>query len=318
MEEHLPEVSELENTAPRVVLLSGGVGGARLARGLDQILPGNHLTVIVNVGDDEEIYGVHVSADIDTVLYTMARREGPHGWGLAGDTFVELEHLSKVGVDTRFRMGDRDLANSLRRTTALRSGVPLSAVTAAMAADLGLGATVLPATDDTLRTRVGTADGWLSFQDYFVLRGHRDDVTALDFSGAEDAKPAPGIREAMAAADLVVIAPSNPPLSIWPILAVQDLRDSVAAAARVVAVSPLFGGRAVKGPADRVMASLGLPPGNAGVAAAYEGLVSDLVVDTRDAEDAALATEELAVHVASTWIVDAENAARFARRLVSL
>ncbi len=307
-----------ENTAPRVVVLSGGVGGARLARGFNQVLPPERLTVVVNVGDDEEMYGVHVSPDIDTVLYTLAGVEGPHGWGLADDTYDEMELLGKARMDTRFRMGDRDIANSRRRKDALRNGIALSTFTGEQAAELGVAAGVLPATDDRLRTRVETPAGWLDFQEYFVLRRHEDEVVGLDFDGAANAKPAPGVEEALADADLVVIAPSNPPLSIWPILAVPAIREAVAAARRVVAVSPLFGGHPVKGPADRVMASLGLPPGNAGVIAAYDGLVTDLVVDARDSADTALATDDLAVHAFNTLIVAPAAAAWLAERLVGL
>ncbi len=307
-----------ENTAPRVVVLSGGVGGARLARGFNQVLPPERLTVVVNVGDDEEMYGVHVSPDIDTVLYTLAGVEGPHGWGLADDTYDEMELLGKARMDTRFRMGDRDIANSRRRKDALRNGIALSTFTGEQAAELGVAAGVLPATDDRLRTRVETPAGWLDFQEYFVLRRHEDEVVGLDFDGAANAKPAPGVEEALADADLVVIAPSNPPLSIWPILAVPAIREAVAAAPRVVAVSPLFGGHPVKGPADRVMASLGLPPGNAGVIAAYDGLVTDLVVDARDSADTALATDDLAVHAFNTLIVAPAAAAWLAERLVGL
>lgn len=307
-----------ENTAPRVVVLSGGVGGARLARGFNQVLPPERLTVVVNVGDDEEMYGVHVSPDIDTVLYTLAGVEGPHGWGLADDTYDEMELLGKARMDTRFRMGDRDIANSRRRKDALRNGIALSTFTGEQAAELGVAAGVLPATDDRLRTRVETPAGCLDFQEYFVLRRHEDEVVGLDFDGAANAKPAPGVEEALADADLVVIAPSNPPLSIWPILAVPAIREAVAAARRVVAVSPLFGGHPVKGPADRVMASLGLPPGNAGVIAAYDGLVTDLVVDARDSADTALATDDLAVHAFNTLIVAPAAAAWLAERLVGL
>ncbi len=307
-----------ENTAPRVVVLSGGVGGARLARGFNQVLPPERLTVVVNVGDDEEMYGVHVSPDIDTVLYTLAGVEGPHGWGLADDTYDEMELLGKARMDTRFRMGDRDIANSRRRKDALRNGIALSTFTGEQAAELGVAAGVLPATDDRLRTRVETPAGWLDFQEYFVLRRHEDEVVGLDFDGAANAKPAPGVEEALADADLVVIAPSNPPLSIWPILAVPAIREAVAAARRVVAVSPLFGGHPVKGPADRVMASLGLPLGNAGVIAAYDGLVTDLVVDARDSADTALATDDLAVHAFNTLIVAPAAAAWLAERLVGL
>jgi LPPG:FO 2-phospho-L-lactate transferase len=291
------------------------VGGARLARGLDACCA--PLTVVVNVGDDEQVYGVHVSPDLDTVTYTLAGREGPEGWGVAGDTFTVLGHLERLGADTSFRLGDADLALNLLRTQALRGGEPLSAVTARLAAALGVGPAILPATDDRLRTRVRTADGtWLPFQEYFVLRGHRDPVVEVAYDGADEAVPAPGVVEAIGTADLVVVAPSNPPLSIWPILAVPGVREAVARRP-AVAVSPLFGGKPLKGPADRVMAGLGLPPGNAGVLAAYPGLLDTLVVDRDDAADVdALASPHLRVLAADTRITEPAAAARFASWLL--
>jgi len=299
----------------RVALLSGGVGGARMARGLAAC--GGPLTVVVNVGDDEEVYGVHVSPDLDTVAYTLSGRGGPEGWGVAGDTFTVLGHLERLGADTSFRLGDADLALNLLRTEALRSGERLSAVTARLAAALGVGPAILPATDDRLRTRVRTADGtWLPFQEYFVLREHRDHVVEVRYDGAIAAAPAPGVVEAIDDADLVVVAPSNPPLSIWPILAVPGIREAVARRP-AVAVSPLFAGKALKGPADRVMAGLGLPPGNAGVPAAYPGLLDVLVVDRGDAADVeALASPRLRVLAADTRIAEPEAAARFAAWLL--
>ncbi len=297
-------------------MLSGGVGGARLARGLAAVLPAGRLTLVVNVGDDDEVYGVHVSPDLDTVMYTLAGIEGPHGWGIAGDTFTVMERLTSLGVDTSFRLGDRDLATCLHRTAGLAAGRPLSAITGELAAAYGIGATILPATDEPVRTRVQVEGGEvLPFQEYFVARGHRDDVEALEFAGSDAAKPAPGVVAAIEDADVVVIAPSNPPLSIWPILAVPAIHDAVAAKRRVVAVSPLFGGRALKGPAHRVLASLGFPPGNAGVVASYDGLVTDLVVDAGDADDAVIGPR---VHVRDTRFARAEEAARFARELMVL
>jgi len=311
---------EERQSSRQVVLLSGGVGGARLARGLAAALDPADLTVVVNVGDDEVIYGLFVSPDLDTVAYTLAGGEGPEGWGRAGDTFTTLGHLSALGVDTRFRLGDADLALNLARTAAVRTGEQLSRVTARLAAALGVRCCLLPATDDRLNTLVRTAAGnWLSFQDYFVLRGHRDDVIDIRFDGARRSRPAPGVLEALAAADTVVIGPSNPPLSIWPILAVTGIRRAVAAAPRVIAVSPLFGGKALKGPADRVMAALGLPPGNAGVLAAYEGLLADLVVDEGDRQDvAALGGDTVRLHAANTRIVEPAAAAHFAEWLLEL
>lgn len=303
----------------RTTLLAGGVGGARLARGLATILSDEDLTIVVNVGDDERIYGVHVAADLDTVTYTLAGIEGPLGWGIVDDTFNVMAGLETLEVDTSFRLGDRDLALCLRRTQMLDDGVPLSMVTDEIRSALGVGPTILPATDDELRTRINTVEaGWMAFQDYFVRRGHRDEVIGLEYAGSSEALPAPGVIEAITTADTVLVAPSNPPLSIHPILAISGIRQAVASAPKVIAVSPLFGGKALKGPADRVMASIGLPAGNAGVLAAYSGLISDLVIDTADAADADTLAGEVRIHSTDTRFTQAEPATRFARWLLDL
>jgi LPPG:FO 2-phospho-L-lactate transferase len=301
----------------RVTLLSGGVGGGRMARALD--LAGADLTVVVNVGDDAVTHGLHVCPDLDTVMYTLAGAEGPEGWGLVDDTLRVMDTLAWLGADTTFRIGDRDLATNLYRTAALSEGRRLSEVTAELCGAYEVGPRVLPASDDPVRTVVTTDDGSMSFQEYFVHRRHRDPVRDLAFDGAADARPAPGVMEAIEGADAVVVAPSNPPLSIWPILAVPGITDAVATAATVVAVSPLFGGSALKGPAHEVLTSLGLPAGNAGVVAAYDGLLTDFVVDEGDAADRArLAEEGLRVHVTSTRVADPERAARFGTWLLQL
>ena len=303
----------------RVVLLSGGVGGARLARGFEH-LEDVESTVVVNVGDDDTFYGWSVSPDVDTVLYTLAGQEGSGGWGRAGDTTVLMEHLAGFGVDTRFRIGDADAALNLYRTMRLRDGDPLHSITADLAGMMGVRSTVIPATDDRLRTEVLTGPGhWMAFQEYFVLRGHRDEVTEVRFVGEATARPAPGVVEAIAAADAVVIAPSNPPLSVWPILAVREIAAAVREARRVMAVSPLFGGRALKGPADRVLTSLGFPPGNAGVVAAYPGLIQDLFIDSADQADVPTLTGAgLSVHAGPTRIAEVEQAIGLARRMMGV
>jgi LPPG:FO 2-phospho-L-lactate transferase len=306
-------MTDYRNDLP-VVLLSGGVGGARMARGMNAA--STDLTVIVNVGDDDEIYGLRVSPDLDTVVYTLAGREGPGGWGLAGDTFDIMDRLGQFGLDNRFRIGDRDLATNLFRTARLRDGIALSVITAEIATDLGVTARIIPATDEAVPTRVRSGSAWMSFQEYFVLRAGADRVDELSFAGSGAARPAPGVIEAIERAGMVVIAPSNPPLSVWPILAIPGIRDALARAPRVIAVSPLFGGKALKGPADRVMASLGLAGGNQGVVDAYEGLISDLVVDAADAGET-LETEA-AVHSLDTRIADPDAATRFARALLEL
>ena len=297
----------------RLALLSGGVGGALLARGLST-LPDVALSVVVNVGDDDRIHGLAVSPDPDTVLYTLAGIEGPEGWGVARDTFHVLDRLGELGADTGFRLGDLDLATHIYRTSALADGLPLSVITDRLRQALGVGARVLPMTDDPVATRVQTGDGlWRSFQDYFVTRGHTDEVIDLVFEGAERARPAPGVLESIGDADAVIIGPSNPPLSIWPILAVPGIAERVGQAERVMAISPLFGGKALKGSADRVLASLGFPKGNQGVLEAYGGMVTDFVVDTGDASEASMLTEpEVRVHVADTRISKPEESSRFA------
>lgn len=298
----------------RVVVLSGGVGGARMARGFDRLSEVDQ-TVIVNVGDDETTHGLHISPDLDTVIYTLAHKEGPHGWGRADDTFHANDELGRFGVNNKFKLGDRDLALKIFRTERLQTGESLSAITEQARAGFGISTRVLPATDHRLRTQIKLPDqSWISFQEYFVHRRHTDEVTDLRFAGSDQAAPAAGVLESIVAADLLVIAPSNPPLSIWPILAVEGIRDAVERHPATVAVSPLIGGKPVRGPADRVLASLGLPAGNEGVLAAYQGLLQLLVIDETDAADApGLAVEVL---VENTLIANPEAAARLARAIV--
>lgn len=300
----------------RVTVLSGGVGGARLLRGLAAL--DVDLTAIVNVGDDESVYGLQVSPDVDTVIYTLAGRAGPQGWGLASDTGVVMDALDQFPIDVWFHFGDRDLATNIFRTARLADGWSLSQVTAAQAAVFGVGATVIPASDDPIRTQVLTEEaGWIPFQSYFVGRGHRDPIEDVRFLGASEAKPAAGVTDAILEADLVVIGPSNPPLSIWPILAVGEIGRAVERAKRVVGVSPLFGGRPLKGPADTVMRGLGLADGTAGVLAAYPDLLDLLYIDHRDAVDTRLATPTTEIRAAPTRIIDPDDATAFARLLVT-
>lgn len=298
----------------KVVQLSGGVGGARLARGL-AALDEVELSVIVNVGDDAENHGLAVCPDLDTVVYTLAGEEGPLGWGRRDDTFAFNDELGRFGVDNTFRLGDRDLALKMFRTRAMADGSALSAVTASIASAFGLDIAVLPVTDDRLRTMVRIDDGWVTFQEYFVRRGHRDEVRELRFDGADVARPAPGVIDALTGADRIVIGPSNPPLSVWPILAVAGVRDAVRNHPSVVAVSPLIDGKTVKGPADRVMVSLGLPPGNRGVVFAYEGLVDTLVLDRADAADST-GIDGVTVVFTDTLMSDLDSSRRLAATLI--
>jgi LPPG:FO 2-phospho-L-lactate transferase len=298
-----------------VVLLSGGVGGARFAVGVADAVGAPALTVIGNVGDDLEVLGLHVSPDLDSVLYTLAGvGDAERGWGRAGETWNALETVADLGGEAWFRLGDRDLGLHLVRTEALRRGEPLSAVTARLAASLGVESRVLPATDDRLRTWIDTPGGSLPFQDWFVRRGHRDPVDRVRFDGAESAGPAPGVLEAIGEADLLLIAPSNPFVSIGPILAVARIRDALASrSVPCVAVSPLIGGRAVKGPAADMLARLQRGTGAAQVTQCYLGLIDALVFDDEDADDAD-SVSELGVRpiVTSTLMSDRAAARRLA------
>jgi LPPG:FO 2-phospho-L-lactate transferase len=270
-----------------VVLLSGGGGGARFARGLEVILEPGELTVIANVGDDLDILGLHVSPDVDSLLYTLGGLVDPvRGWGRADETWNALESAAGWGGEDWFRLGDRDLGLHLVRTRALCDGTALSDVTAALAERAGLRSRILPATDDPLRTHVVTSAGRFGFQEWYVGRRHADDVEAVDYEGATEARPAPGVVDALTAADAILIAPSNPYLSIGPILAVSAIREAIEKRrSRCAAVSPLVAGAAVTGPLDRMLTRMvgGTTPAH--IAGLYAGLIDGLVIDEADAPD---------------------------------
>jgi LPPG:FO 2-phospho-L-lactate transferase len=277
----------------KVVLLAGGLGGSRFARALTETLEPKDVTVVGNVGDDLEVSGLHVSPDLDTILYTLAGAlDEDKGWGRAGETWNARDAAKELGGETWFQLGDRDLGLHLVRTEALRSGEPLSAVTARLVRAFGVQATLLPATDERLRTWIATPAGEFPFQEWFVQRGHQDEVDAVRFEGAEGARPAPGVAEALADADLIAIAPSNPFVSIGPILAVAEIHDALEhRRVPAVAVSPLIGGRTVRGPADRMLARLAGGTGPSQVTQCYKGLIDALVIDEADAdEDAGIRT----------------------------
>jgi LPPG:FO 2-phospho-L-lactate transferase len=270
----------------KIAVLSGGVGGARFLRGVVDAVDPAGVTAIVNVGDDLEVLGLAVSPDLDSVVYALAGlSDEERGWGRADETWNALATVESLGGEAWFRLGDRDLGLHLVRTQALRNGELLSAVTARLTAALGLESTILPATDDRLRTFLDTPNGSFDFQQWFVARGHRDPVDRVRFDGAADARPVPGVLDALHEADLILIAPSNPYLSIGPILAVERIRSALERR-RVpcVAVSPLIGGKAVKGPAADMLARLegGTSPGH--VAQCYPGLIDALVIDEADAD----------------------------------
>jgi len=299
----------------KIVALSGGVGGARFLRGLVDVVDPNGVTIVGNVGDDVEVLGLHVSPDLDSILYTLTgRADEKRGWGCADETWNALTSAGELGGESWFQLGDRDIGLHLVRTQALAAGEPLSAVTARLAARLGLEPRLLPATDERLRTWLNTPAGPFPFQTWFVERGHRDEVDAVRFEGAEAASPAPGLLEALAGADLILLAPSNPYVSIGPILAVEGIRRALARR-RVpcLAVSPLVGGRAVRGPADRMLLRLAGGTTPAHLAGLYTGLVDVLVLDEADA-DGAEAVAGLGVHplVTRTLMADADAARRLA------
>ena len=297
-----------------VCVLSGGFGGAKFVRALIEILGGPNVTAIVNVGDDLDVLGVHVSPDLDSVLYMISGlADEQRGWGRADETWNALETVSRLGGDDWFKLGDRDLGLHLLRTQALRAGEPLSSFTTRVGRTLGIEAAVLPATDDELRTFVRTPAGTFSFQEWYVARGHRDEVTFVELRG--EARPAPGVLDALASADLLLIGPSNPYVSIGPILWVDELSASLAAR-RVpcVAVSPLVGGRAVKGPADRMLARLAGGTTPAHVASCYPGLIDALVVDESD-DVSGLDVQPL---VTRTLMTDAESRRRVAEVALSV
>ena len=267
-----------------VTVLSGGVGGARFLRGVVAVVDPVDVAIVGNVADDIEILGLHVSPDLDSVLYALAGvADEERGWGRADESWRALETAGELGGEDWFRLGDRDIGLHLVRTQLLRQGVSLSEATSRLVTAFGLRSSLLPATNDPLRTFLETPAGTFPFQTWFVERGHRDEVDAVHYAGAPDARPAPGVIDAIERADVIVFAPSNPYVSIGPILAVDGIRAAVEAR-RVpcVAVSPLIGGRAVKGPADRMLARIagGTSPGN--VAACYPGLIDALVIDEAD------------------------------------
>ena len=301
----------------KVALLAGGFGGARFAQALVEALGGENVTVIGNVGDDVEVLGLHISPDLDSVLYTLAGVfDTERGWGRRDETWNALDTAADLGAENWFGIGDRDIGLHLVRTEALRRGEPLSAITQRLTAALGVAATLLPATDDRLRTWLETPAGDFPFQEWFVARGHRDEVDAVRFEGVGTARPAPGVLDALDSAEAILIAPSNPFVSIEPILAVAEIRAALAQRrVPAVAVSPLIGGRTVKGPADRMLARLAGGTSPAHVAACYPGLIDALVIDEADADGADLTVQ---VVVTRTLMDGAEARRRLADAALSV
>ena len=269
-----------------ITVLTGGTGGAKFVDGLRRIVPPEDLTMVVNTGDDHEWWGLHVSPDIDSILYVLSGLLSPErGWGVRGDTFYCLQQMKNYGEESWFSVGDRDLAMHLLRSKLLRESLALSEVTSVVAEKLGVNQRILPMSDARVETRVQTPMGELSFEEYFVKRRYQDQVESVRFAGASESKPAPGVMEAIASADAVLIAPSNPVTSIGPILAVPGVRDALKkTSAPVVAVSPIIGTAAVSGPAASLMRAQGLNVSIAGVAQAYGDFVDVLLAHQSDAE----------------------------------
>ncbi|HZY93423.1 MAG TPA: 2-phospho-L-lactate transferase [Candidatus Bathyarchaeia archaeon] len=267
-----------------VTCLAGGVGAARFLEGLSRIFPQEKITVIVNTGDDLQYLGCHVSPDLDIVTYTLAGIvDREKGWGIQNDTYNSMEQLGKYGAETWFRIGDRDFATHLLRTEYLQQGFTLTEVTDKIRASLSVKVRILPMTDAPVATKIKTPEGLLEFQEYFVKRKFQDKVIDVSYEGAAMATPAPGVVQSIERSDLIVLCPSNPILSIGPILAINDIREALGKTrTKIVGVSPIIAGKSVKGPLDRMMSSLGLEVSPYGVAQLYRGLLRGFVIDEVD------------------------------------
>lgn len=304
-----------------VAVVAGGVGAARMLGGLVQVVDRATITAVVNTGDDVELHGLHISPDIDTITYTLAGAVNPEtGWGLVGETWQAMEALGRYGGVTWFNLGDRDLGTHLYRTQRLQEGATLTEVTGEIVAAWDLGLTLVPMSDDPVRTMITVVDeGEIGFQDYFVRRHHDVEATAIRFAGVEDADPSPAALAALADAERVIIAPSNPLVSIAPVLAVPGLRAAVEARrGDCVAVSPIIAGTTVKGPADRLLTELGHDASVVGVARLYAPLAAKLVIDEADADLAdAVRAEGIEAVVAPTMMYGPPEAAALARVVLS-
>ncbi len=273
-----------------IVVLAGGVGAARFLQGLTRLLDSERLVIVANTGDDLEVYGLHVSPDLDTLMYTLAGIvDEEKGWGLKGDTFNFLEMMGEYGQETWFRIGDRDLTTHVLRTSLLRRNLSLTEVTRELCRHLKIQHEILPMTDDPVRTVMHTDEGVLDFQEYFVKRRFEVEVKNVVFIGSESARPNPDVLEAITESNGIILAPSNPIVSIGCILSIQGIREAIGKSrARKVAISPLISGKPVRGPADRIMRGLGIEPSALGIASIYKGLINTLVIDKEDShfEDA--------------------------------
>jgi LPPG:FO 2-phospho-L-lactate transferase len=305
----------------RITALAGGVGGAKLLVGLDRALVAGELTAIVNTGDDATIYGVHVSPDVDIVTYWLAGlADVERGWGIEGDSFSVVDALSRLGGESWFRLGDRDFATCIRRTHLLASGATLSAATDQITSTLGVRPRVLPMSDDSVRTKVVCKDGrTLEFQEYFVRERQQPAVAEIRFDGIGDAKPAPDVLEAIEDADAVIVCPSNPVVSIGPILGLPGVRDALRRHERVTAVTPIVRGSPLRGPADKLLPAAGAEVSASGVAALYADFCNVFVVDSTDTEQLE-PVEELGIEAAAldTIMTDPDASERLATQLLTL
>lgn len=302
-----------------IVVLAGGVGAARFLQGLVQVVPQEQLTVVVNTGDDRDFYGLHVSPDIDIVLYTLAGIvDESHGWGIRGDTYHTMQQLTSYGYEDWFALGDRDLATQIYRADLLRQGKTLSEITEQVRHHLGLGLRVLPMSNQPVQTHIKTPAGLLHFQEYMVKRRCIDEVKDVVFIGVEDAQPAPGVIDAIKDAEAILLAPSNPIVSIGSILAVPGVHDALhEASGMVVAVSPIVGGSPIKGPADKLMSGLGIEVSAVGVARCYRDFLDVMVIDEKDASLAS-AIEDLGIPavVTNTVMRDMDAKAALAKEVL--
>lgn len=308
-------------SAPKLLVFSGGVGGAKLALGLSRVLPPERVSFVVNTGDDQPFHGLHVSPDLDTVMYTLSGLVNPAtGWGVEDDTFEALAMLERYGADAWFRLGDKDLGTHIRRQALLDEGKSLSEATRELSEALGIRHRVVPMSDDPVRTVVLSDEGQLPFQTYFVRRRCEPVVRGLRFDGADSARPSPGFSEALDGASALVFGPSNPWLSVEPILAVQGVKERVKKfAGPRVAISPIVAGRALKGPAAKIMSELGYDVASAGIARFYQGLCDTLVIDESDeGEVAAVESYGMKPVVFPTVMRSLEDKIALARRVSSL
>jgi LPPG:FO 2-phospho-L-lactate transferase len=308
-------------TSTHYTVLAGGTGAAKFLRGLVQVVPEEDIHVIVNVGDDTEMWGLHISPDIDSIMYGLAGRlDTQRGWGLRDETFRCLEEMELYGMPHWFRLGDRDLATHITRTKLLKSGHNLSEATARMAASMDIKATILPASDDPVRTKIETPQGLLDFQEYFVREHWQPEVRSVIYAGAPEAQAPAAVLESIRDSKVVIIAPSNPITSVGPMLAIHDIHDALRCTrAEVVAISPLIGREAFSGPAAKLMEACGYEVSPSGVARCYHEFLDNIVIDGKDADfAAAIRYETIGVHVMDILMSDDSAARRIAQKVVEL